>query len=353
MISIDWPTLGRRLAFSMIPVTVVMGAAECGLRMADWPSVEGAFEHNTIYWMTDADLREDPTEHKELSTSSAMVTFPISTDSNGLRAPLHEMEKPDGTLRILTMGCSTTFGWGVADDESYPAQLETIIHEHGRTDVEIINGGQPGYTSFQGLWLWDEILQYYHPDIVLLGFVVQDARRAAYTDKSQAILEGDVDFLKRNMLYKSKVYLAMRSMLGKVQVRVKECDPEDPSLDAQDLADQKCDYRVPFSDYADNLRSLVEKVEDAGATPIIFGYPLEVGGYTSEHRLILRAASEELDIPHLELQPEMEEAARSARSAKNYYYFPQDPGHATALGNEWIAQKVFSWLQQNQWLEER
>jgi lysophospholipase L1-like esterase len=337
----DLPAIGRRIAFSLIPVSVVMGAAECGLRMADWPTVEGAFEHNAIYWLTDPSLVEDPTEHKERSSAGEQVTFPISTDSSGLRWPIHEMSRPDNTFRILTMGCSTTFGWGVADDQSYPAQLEALIHQSGHTDVEVINGGQPGYTSFQGLWLWDEVLRFYEPDLVLVGYVVQDARDAAYTDRSQAILEGDVDFMKRNTLYKSKVYLALRSILGKVQIRLKECD----------RADQKCDQRVPTGDYAANLRSLVEKIQDVGATPVIFGYPLEVGGYTNEHRLILRAAADELEVPHLELQPEMEQAARAAKEESVYFYFPEDPGHATADGNGWIAEKVFSWLQQNHWLE--
>ena len=335
--------IARRIAFSLIPVTVVMGAAECGLRVADWPSVEGAFEHNTIYWITDPNLAEEPKEHKELSTAEGKASFGVSTDGNGLRSPIHSMDKPEGSFRILTMGCSTTFGWGVDDGESYPAQLEALIHESGRSDVEVINGGQPGYTSFQGLWLWDEVLKYYQPDLVLVGYVVQDARDAAYTDRSQAILEGDVDFLKRNLLYKSKVYLALRSMLGKVQIRMKECD----------RPDQKCDQRVPVADYASNLRSIVERVQEVGATPVIFGYPLEVGGYTNEHRLILRAASDELEVPYLELQPEMEQAARSAKEDEVFFYFPQDPGHATADGNGWIAGKVFAWLQQNQWLEER
>ena len=183
----DLSNIGRRIAFSLIPVTVILGSAECGLRMAGWPSVEAAFEHNTIYWLTDANQVETQTPHDELST-----TFPVTTDSYGLRAPIHGTEKPAGTFRILTMGCSTTFGWGVADGESYPAVLESLVHEAGYDHVEVINGGQPGYTSFQGMWLWEEVLKYYEPDLVLVGYVVQDARDAAYTDQSQAILEGDV-----------------------------------------------------------------------------------------------------------------------------------------------------------------
>ena len=66
----------------------------------------------------------------------------------------------------------------MADDESYPARLEAILQAKGQ-QVEVINAGQPGYTSFQGLWLWRELLHRYKPDLVLIGYIVQDARKAA------------------------------------------------------------------------------------------------------------------------------------------------------------------------------
>ena len=254
------------------------------------------------------------------------------------------MDKPDGTFRIMTLGCSTTFGWGVADAESYPGVLQSLISDGGYEHIEVINGGQPGYTSFQGMWLWEEVLKHYQPDLVLIGYVVQDARDAAYTDQSQAILEGDADFLKHNVLYKSKVYLAMRNMLGKVQIRAKECDRQD----------QRCTKRVPIEDFAGNLRTLIDKVESVGATPVIFGYPLEVGGYTTDHRIVMEAASEELEVAYLPLQVKMEQAAKTAKTEEKInFYIPQHPAHATAEGNAWIANEVYLWLHENQWLEAR
>ena len=97
------------------------------------------------------------------------------------------------------MGCSRS--------ETYPARLHYLT-EAGYENVEVVNAGQPGYTSFQGDWLWDTLLTDYKPDVVLIGYIVQDARKAAYSDKSQAILQGDNRFLKDNFLYRSKGYLA-------------------------------------------------------------------------------------------------------------------------------------------------
>jgi lysophospholipase L1-like esterase len=321
--------LGRKLLYSLIPLVVLFGGAELGLRGAGWPTVEGTFAHNQPYWVLDPELKGQATPHREENT-----TFPVSTDSNGLRAPLHSVEKPDGVWRIMTLGCSTTFGWGVADDQSYPAQLERLAQQQRPGRVEVINGGQPGYTSFQGRWLWERSLRAYHPDVVLIGYIVQDARDAAYSDEAQAILQQDARFLKDQLLYRFRTYLALRSALGHVQIRAKERQEGGGGQ-----------QRVPPADYVANLRWLVAQVRVSGATPVLFGYPLEREGYTSAHRRILKAAAEELGVPHFDPQPQMEQASSAAP-----LYFPHDKGHANADGNAMIAQWVHRFLEKSQLL---
>ncbi len=317
----------KRLAFSFVPVVVLVGGAELGLRAAEWPDVQSQdFSHNQVYWTADPNQESVAYPHKETGGS-----FLVSTDEHGLRVPRHPQEKADGMHRVMTLGCSTTFGWGVDDAQSYPARLESRLVAKGHGDWEVINGGQPGYTSFQGLWLWDRTLHAFEPDVVLIGYVVQDARKAAYTDKSQAILQGDTTFLQQHFLYNSKVYLGMRSLIGEVQVRAKE-RPE---------GDQGGVYRVPPADYVENLRALVKRVRAVGAEPVLFGYPLEREGYTEEHRAIMAAAATELGVRHFDPQPRMEEASR-----RQTLYFEKDRGHANAQGNNLIAKWVLEYLEE-------
>ena len=313
----------RKLAFSIVPVVVMGAAAELGLRSAGWPTITQAFEHNSPFWVTDPGLKRKPFPHKE-----EQKVFAVSSNDDGLRAVTVTKEKPEGIHRIMTLGCSTTFGWGVDDASSYPALLDGLITDE---NTQVINGGQPGYTSFQGRWLWDKALKDYAPDVVLVGYVVQDARKAAYSDRSQAVLQGDHRYLKDNVLYNSRVYLGLRSMLGGIQVSAKE-RPQNGKGGI---------YRVPPDDYADNLRSLVASIQDVGATPVLFGFPLEREGYTAQHRRILKAAAAELGVPHLDLQPQMEQASRNAR-----LYFERDRGHANAAGNAQIAAWVHDFLKE-------
>lgn len=316
----------KRLLFSLVPLVVVLGGLEAGLRAAGWPTVDSsAFAHNQAFWTADPGLEDKPMPHRESGGS-----FRVSTDEFGLRVPRHPVEKPAGVRRIMPLGCSTTFGWGVEDAESYPARLESRLKAKGYEGFEVINGGQPGYTSFQGIWLWDKVLHRFQPDIVIIGYIVQDARKAAYSDKSQAILQGDARFLKTNILYQSKVYLGLRAAVGAVQIRAKE----------RGQGDEGGVHRVPPEDYVANLRALVARARAVGAEPVLFGYPLEREGYTAEHRRILKAAAAELGVKHFDPQPQMDEASRHQT-----LYFETDRGHANARGNDLIARWVMEFLE--------
>jgi lysophospholipase L1-like esterase len=312
----------KRLAFSLVTVLIFFGGLEITLRVLDIPAADEnpEFAHQEVYWRADADQVDKPNFHKELGTS-----FSVSTDANGLRPPHHGVDKPDGAFRIMAMGCSTTYGWGVADADSYPAQLERILVEQGH-DVQVINAGQPGYSTFQGMWLWDQALADYDPDLVLLGFVVQDAREVAYSDKSQALMQDNAEFLKQNVLYKLNTYRLLKEMLGGVQTQRKE---------------QGQVFRVGPDEYVDNLRVLRAKIEANGGQAAHFGYPLEVEGYTELHRQVLKLEAEAGGLPYFDPSPEIADAVRQGQQL---YFAPKDPGHANAAGNRKIAELVAEWL---------
>lgn len=314
----------QKLMFSAVTTTVLLGAAELGLTAAGWPKMTARGPHENTFWVTDPSLSAFAMPHNEEKTS-----FAVTTDEMGLRTPIHAIDKRPDTHRVMTLGCSTTFGWGVADDESYPARLEVLARESGHATTEVINGGQPGYTTFQGRVLWENTLRHYDPDVVLIGYVVQDARKAAYSDRSQAILQREGHFMKHNLLHRSRIYIGLQSLIGGVQIEAKEVGPNDTGGV----------YRIPPEDFVANLRWFVDSVQDIGATPVLFGYPLERTGYTAQHRRILEAAAEELDVLYFDPQPQMEQATHGAQ-----LYFSRDRGHANADGNALIAEWVHDFL---------
>ncbi len=317
----------RNLAFSLVALVIVFGGVELGLTLLGWPEKdpEARFAHKDVYWVQEAHQESVAVAHRETGG-----LFRVSTDEHGLRTPIHPTTKPSDVTRIMTMGCSTTFGWGVDDAESYPARLETLLHQEGYRKAEVINAGQPGYTSFQGRWLWETVAHHYRPDVVLLGFVVQDARKAQYSDLSQALQQGNSEFLKHNLLYKWRLYLMMKSFKDKDIIRTKER--------AEDGAEGV--FRVSEQQYLDNLRALRASIEATGARVVHFGYPLERVGYTQQHRSLLRLEAETAGLEHFDPSPEIE-----ALTKRQELYFPTDKGHANAAGNDQIARFVLKFLE--------
>jgi len=316
-----------KVSFSALVLVGVFGGAEALLGAMGWPESDpdAQFAHADVYWIEEPNQDEVAVSHRETQGS-----FTVTTDEHGLRVPIHLVDKPQGITRIMTMGCSTTYGWGVDDAESYPARLEARLHQDGYRATEVINAGQPGYTSFQGRWLWDTVAHRYQPDVVLLGYVVQDARKAQYSDLSQALQTGSSEFLKHNVLYKWRLYLLLKSLRDRSAVRTKE-RPEDGDEGV---------HRVSDTEFMDNLRSLRAAIEGTGATLVHFGYPLERVGYTRLHREILRAEAEARGLLHFDPSAAIEE-----RSRLEELYFRTDKGHANAAGNDYIAQLVLQFLE--------
>jgi lysophospholipase L1-like esterase len=110
----------------------------------------------------------------------------IHINAQGLRGQTdYPAERRPGTLRILTLGDSYTFGIGADDEQAYPARLELILNQRLRggasapstarvTGVEVLNGGVWGTGVGNHVLLYDEGLKAYHPDVVVLGIVVND-----------------------------------------------------------------------------------------------------------------------------------------------------------------------------------
>jgi hypothetical protein len=95
----------------------------------------------------------------------------LRINSLGTRGPEFQPAKPPGTIRILSFGDSRTFGWGLAEGQTYSAQLEQMLQEKigpGRK-VEVINAGVNGWSYHQMSAYFRDVGLGYHPDLVIVG----------------------------------------------------------------------------------------------------------------------------------------------------------------------------------------
>jgi lysophospholipase L1-like esterase len=68
-------------------------------------------------------------------------TFFVDTNADRIRGDAVAAKAP-GTTRIIALGDSVTHGWGVTEDESYPARLEEALRGRGHA-VQVLNAGVP------------------------------------------------------------------------------------------------------------------------------------------------------------------------------------------------------------------
>ncbi|MCJ7586777.1 MAG: GDSL-type esterase/lipase family protein [Candidatus Aminicenantes bacterium] len=101
----------------------------------------------------------------------------IESNREGFRTRNLSKTKRPGVFRILFLGDSTTFGWGVEQDERFSDLLEKRLNAAG-TGIcyEIVNLGLPGYSSYQGRIALDLYGLGYSPDMVILSFGANDSR---------------------------------------------------------------------------------------------------------------------------------------------------------------------------------
>jgi hypothetical protein len=96
--------------------------------------------------------------------------YEVTLNERGERGPLRPYEKPAGVKRVVVLGDSTSWGWGVDDDEMWTRLVEKELGP----SVELVNLSVPGYGTDQELWAFEREGRKYRPDLVLLGFVHND-----------------------------------------------------------------------------------------------------------------------------------------------------------------------------------
>jgi len=89
------------------------------------------------------------------------------TDGMGLRNARTAGAK-DARTRVVCLGDSCTYGLGLRLEETWPSVLG---HDE---KLDVINAGLPGYSSYQGLRLWEDRLEDLDADVVIVQFVTND-----------------------------------------------------------------------------------------------------------------------------------------------------------------------------------
>ncbi len=95
-----------------------------------------------------------------------------STNSFGIRDREYPIERSD-KFRIVAIGDSFTYGWGVNLEDVWCKQLEKRLLDQG-LNVEVLNLGKPAAGPSEYAWIAETVLPLLQPDLVLVGVLVGD-----------------------------------------------------------------------------------------------------------------------------------------------------------------------------------
>ncbi len=97
-----------------------------------------------------------------------------SFNSFGLRDHSFNKDKGKDEFRMLLLGDSITFGWGVDQSEIFPEKLEEVLSANNDNKIEVINSGVAGYNTYQEAQYFLRQGIYFKPDMVVLLFANND-----------------------------------------------------------------------------------------------------------------------------------------------------------------------------------
>lgn len=171
----------------------------------------------------------------------------ILSNAEGFRAPFnHQVKIEARTLHVL--GDSSSFGWGVDFEKSYPSLLVEKLNSVSPFNLN--NRSLPGFSSFQGKLLG--LADVKKGDWVILSYGWNDSYLALQTDRrhfeSRNSLAGKIDYNLKHLL----LFRWMRTW----------------DLPAPAREFKEGSRRVPLKQYRENLAALVEGVREKGGRPV-------------------------------------------------------------------------------------
>lgn len=175
----------------------------------------------------------------------------VKINARGLRDRDFDAQPPAGVKRLLLMGDSVTFGWGVPQDKTYAKVCEQELAKAGK--YELINAAVVNHTTSRMLAFYRQELHTYGAPVVLLAFFINNANESA-DPGIRAYLDTPLEF---------PVFLYSR--LRRVTAR----GPDFDTMHRQLYAAENPFYKA----FSERLTGFITELKKAGKQVIVVNVP--------------------------------------------------------------------------------
>ena len=355
--TLRWKRSLQNLALSSGALLLCLAVCEIAFRIMGYGNLEIYEPHPKLYW------RLKPNQH----CFTKVDRQPVHINSQGTRGPEFAIAKLPGTFRILSLGDSRTFGWGLAEEDTYSSKVGRLVQDFLKgairpltekpltpalspsdgerenpkptvgkaTRVEVINAGVNAWSFSQMAVYFREIGVRYQPDVVVVG------EANLWTQFSE---KNDPEFVKKFLWRVRLKNLLRRFAIYHYVVEVKLRDfyernrtkfiPVDPKQDALFKEQQQSD---PDAVFREAITDLCQTARSNGASPVLLFLPRldELGGTNASLAWSAKqTVTGQLGVPLCDVTSVLLPEGKAL-------YLDADPVHFNARGNEIVAQRLF------------
>lgn len=291
------------------------------------------------------------------TTDDLTYGHPVRLNSLYFRGPELSAREP-GERRILVVGNSTTFGTGVAEESTYPAQLQRLV----QPGVQVINGGGVGAILERLIGVLDKQGREIEPSLIVFGFspsmVAVNVPGAHFNDSPAAPpARSPLELLRRvhKSLYGTYTYptvdALLRGQLYRLGILEDRLDQTTGATFAYGFDVPGADLKLVRDSYArmqTDLARVKELSEELGAPLVVLLIPsrfelsreafdnergVDLSRATVDPGAEMKAICARLGVPVVDLLPVLKSERQKNRDPlyiRNDYSHLNESGHALA-----------------------
>ena len=267
-----------RLALAGVSIYLCAVIIEIGVETLDPQEVQGWGERpslapqSTFGWY----LIPNKTTHLRWETYDYYMT----SNNLGFPGPSYPVEKAPGTIRIMTFGDAFTSAEGVNTNQSWPRLLDEELTELlPNHTVQVMNFAITGYGPNQYAEVAKTYIPIYKPDIVIVGYYMNDFSDALRTNDD---FLSEIGFGKpENTGWYSAIRLSnARSLFSKTVHRLVNQIRNKPDFGEYSGAQFLLRAKQPYEDGAgivsERLQEIKELADENNAKMLMFMIPVPV-----------------------------------------------------------------------------